>query len=165
VQCTAYSILKENLPRKAVMTNESEITISDKKKTRPSLRPPFDDMFESFRREIDDVFLTPLWSRSWEWRLPSFGTELDTRMPLCDIVDKGDKYEVSLEVPGIPKEKLDIKATKLRCLDNRKKRPKRRGEIMCIMNVHTSLSAGVYLFQKKLFHQKSMQKWKTVSLS
>ena len=28
------------------------------------------------------------------------------------MVDKGERYEISLEVPGIPKEKIDIKATK-----------------------------------------------------
>ena len=33
-------------------------------------------------------------------------------MPLCDMIDKGDKYEISLEVPGIAKEKIDIRATK-----------------------------------------------------
>ncbi len=33
-------------------------------------------------------------------------------MPLCDVVDKGDRYEANLEVPGIEKEQIDVKATR-----------------------------------------------------
>jgi HSP20 family protein len=44
------------------------------------------------------------------WRLPYIGTDLETRLPLCDMEDMGDKYEISLETPGIPKEKITIKA-------------------------------------------------------
>jgi len=34
------------------------------------------------------------------------------RVPLCDMIDKGDKYEVQVEVPGIEKEKINVQATK-----------------------------------------------------
>jgi HSP20 family protein len=94
------------------MTSEtSEITKIDNGKTRPMLRRSFEDIFDSFRRDIENSFVAPLWPTSWERRLPSFLTEVDTRTPLCDMVDKGERYELSLEVPGIPKEKIDIKAT------------------------------------------------------
>jgi HSP20 family protein len=96
------------------MTKEKPENKTDEGKTRLMVRRPFDDIFENFRRDIENVFVTPFWPRSWDLRFPSFGTELDTRMPLCDMVDKGDKYEILLEIPGIPKEKLDIKATKNR---------------------------------------------------
>ena len=33
-------------------------------------------------------------------------------MAVCDVVDKGDKYELQVEVPGIEKDKIDVKATK-----------------------------------------------------
>jgi HSP20 family protein len=33
-------------------------------------------------------------------------------MPLGDLADKGDKYELQLEIPGINKESIDIKATR-----------------------------------------------------
>jgi HSP20 family protein len=33
-------------------------------------------------------------------------------MPLCDLIDNGDKYELTLETPGIAKEKIKINATK-----------------------------------------------------
>ncbi len=41
-----------------------------------------------------------------------FDKVTDTRLPLCDVIDRGDKYEINLEVPGINKEKIDVKATK-----------------------------------------------------
>lgn len=47
---------------------------------------------------------------SLSWRAPVFRE--DMRMALCDLVDKGDKYELQVEVPGIEKEKIDVKATK-----------------------------------------------------
>jgi HSP20 family molecular chaperone IbpA len=36
-----------------------------------------------------------------DWRFPVFA-ELDREIifPVCDMVDKGDKYELQLEVPG-----------------------------------------------------------------
>ncbi|MDQ3902546.1 MAG: Hsp20/alpha crystallin family protein, partial [Thermoproteota archaeon] len=36
----------------------------------------------------------------------------DMRMALYELVDRGDKFEVQLEVPGIEKENVDVKATK-----------------------------------------------------
>jgi HSP20 family protein len=34
------------------------------------------------------------------------------RMPIFDMVDKEDRYELKVEVPGIEKEKIKVKATK-----------------------------------------------------
>lgn len=39
-----------------------------------------------------------------------FVSDFETRLPLCDMEDLGDRYEISLEAPGIPKEKITIKA-------------------------------------------------------
>lgn len=36
---------------------------------------------------------------------------LEIRTPLCDIIDKGDKYIISLEVPSIQKDNIELKAT------------------------------------------------------
>lgn len=41
-----------------------------------------------------------------------FSQNGEARLPACDMVDKGDKYELQLEVPGIDKDKIDVKATK-----------------------------------------------------
>jgi len=68
----------------------------------------FDNIFESFRRDMEEVLFVPKW--------PFLGTgnalvsDLETRFPLCDMEDLGDKYEITLETPGIPKEKITINA-------------------------------------------------------
>jgi HSP20 family protein len=36
----------------------------------------------------------------------------DMRMALYELADRGDKFELQVEVPGIEKEKIDVKATK-----------------------------------------------------
>ena len=68
----------------------------------------FDTIFESFRRDMEDVLSVT------KWPLMSSGNDLvsdfETRLPLCDMEDLGDRYKISLEAPGIPKEKITIKA-------------------------------------------------------
>jgi HSP20 family protein len=113
VQGSANNLLKyARLPQSAMTYKKSEITKSDKDRARQILRRPLDEIFDSFRKDMEYAFATSWWSRSWDWKLPSFASEIDVRMPLCDMVDKGDRYEGTLEIPGIPKEKIDIKATK-----------------------------------------------------
>jgi HSP20 family protein len=67
----------------------------------------FDDIFESFRRDMEDAFYLP--GRIFE-RGGELSPDLETRLPLCDMEDLGDKYEIALEAPGIPKEQINIKA-------------------------------------------------------
>jgi len=76
------------------------------------------DIFDTFRRDIEDMMMP--WSSSslWDWRLPSLSTTEENndqsivRMPIFDMVDKEDRYELKVEVPGIEKEKVKVKATK-----------------------------------------------------
>ena len=65
-----------------------------------------DDIFENFRRNIEDVLDVP----KWQFLGPELVSDIETRIPLCDMEDLGDKYEIIFEIPGIPKEKLTIKA-------------------------------------------------------
>lgn len=68
----------------------------------------FDNIFENFRREMEDVLSVPKWP--FLGAGSGFVSDLETRFPLCDMEDLGDKYEITLETPGIPKEKITIKA-------------------------------------------------------
>jgi HSP20 family protein len=80
-----------------------------------------DDIFDTFRRDVEDMMMP--WSSSsslWDWRFPSLPTttttediqdQITVRMPIFDMVEKEDRYEVKLEVPGIEKEKVKVKAT------------------------------------------------------
>jgi HSP20 family protein len=77
------------------------------------------DIFDIFRRDIQDMMMP--WSPPsslWDWRFPSLSTTEDeqdqmmVRMPIFDMIDKEDRYELKVEVPGIEKEKIKLKATK-----------------------------------------------------
>jgi HSP20 family protein len=48
----------------------------------------------------------------WDWTFPSFTHHVESRIAVCDLADRGDRFELQLEVPGIEKEKIDVKATK-----------------------------------------------------
>lgn len=84
------------------------MTKSEIARKNASFPTVFDNIFENFRRDMEDVLSVPKW--------PFLGagnrlvSDFETRLPLCDMEDLGDKYEITLETPGIPKEKITIKA-------------------------------------------------------
>lgn len=92
-------------------SGKSDITKRENTRGKPLFPRAFEDIFENFRRDMEEAFFVPGWPTFGRWRMPELATELDTRFPLCDMIDKGDKYEISLEAPGIPKEKINIKAS------------------------------------------------------
>jgi HSP20 family protein len=73
---------------------------------------PF-DLMRQFEREMDDLFRdfqsTYFYPRRFQrhggYRVPS------VRLPLLDIEDTGKNLMVTAEMPGIPKENIDIKVT------------------------------------------------------
>jgi HSP20 family protein len=81
-----------------------------------------DDIFEDFRNNIESI-LNPWSSSSYLWHSPSKleieeeeeeAEEKDEeirRTPLYDMVDKGDRYELEVELPGIERDKIHVKAT------------------------------------------------------
>jgi HSP20 family protein len=71
----------------------------------------FDNMFDTFRREMERMMMRP-WSFPMEWEPPSLFEARDMRMAPFELVDRGDMFELQLEVPGIEKENVSVKATK-----------------------------------------------------
>jgi HSP20 family protein len=69
---------------------------------------PFDRWFDTLHGEFFDAFgLAP---RTWFFAAPATGsTEPHPLSPRTDVVDTGSAYQLSVEVPGIPKEQLDIR--------------------------------------------------------
>jgi HSP20 family protein len=78
-----------------------------------------DDAFDNFRREIEGA-MNP-WSSMLDWRFPR-ETEMFrpcemeeegtlSRTPHVDMVDKGDRYHLRMEIPGIDKDKIQLNAT------------------------------------------------------
>jgi len=81
--------------------NKLEAKDTSKKNTDIAPRTPFalwtdmDRLFDQFRSNFDDLFWNPT-------------TAITERTPVTDVADLGDKYEMRLEMPGIPKEDIDI---------------------------------------------------------
>jgi HSP20 family protein len=89
---------------------------SERKREEQEKRPmiparQFDSIFDSFRREMERMMVRP-WSLPTEWEFPSLFEARDMRMALYELVDRGDRFELQLEVPGIEKENVDVKATR-----------------------------------------------------
>jgi HSP20 family protein len=81
-----------------------------------------DDIFSNFRKNIEDIMMP--WSSVsqsslFASRFPFTSVseenigdrEMIQRMPIFDMVDKEDRYELKVEVPGIEKEKIKVTAT------------------------------------------------------
>ena len=71
----------------------------------------FDSMLQNFRREMEKMMSRP-WAFPAEWNFPSFFEARDMRSALYELVDRGDKYEAIVELPGIDKDKIDVKASR-----------------------------------------------------
>ena len=73
-------------------------------------------IFDNFMREMERMRrerMTPPWPMPMDWQqFPSIFEARDMRMALYELADRGDKFELQVEVPGIEKEKIDVKATK-----------------------------------------------------
>jgi HSP20 family protein len=71
------------------------------------------DVFDNFRREIEEA--TNPWSSMLDRRFPRpYAMEEEgtiSRTPLVDMVDRGDRYNLRLEIPGIDKDKIQLNAT------------------------------------------------------
>lgn len=84
---------------------------------RPSMWEPLDLMrnldaeFDEFRRAIErSIWWPTAWRRPTKarWGEPGW---LGTRQPILDIRDTGPELVIEAEMPGIPKENIDIQVT------------------------------------------------------
>ena len=122
----AYRPGLQDFKRRGTDSSRTNRADSDRERVIASQRAlqtrRMDDIFGTFRRDIEDMMMP--WSSLsqsslWDWRFPSASTneddedrEMMVRMPIFDMVDKEDRYELKVEVPGIEKEKIKVKATK-----------------------------------------------------
>jgi len=75
-----------------------------------SMRPvdlwsEMDRMFDNFRTNFDELF--------WPWgqRTSPLTAITERRTPPMDIADMGDRYEMRVEMPGVPKDNINIEVT------------------------------------------------------
>lgn len=104
---------------KSNVSSTAERSSSDNSNLAP-ITNYYNDFFENFRQNMQNMqnMMEETWPNSIFPTLKTFSPfeffdrMTDTRIPLCDVMDKGDRYEVTLEIPGIDKDKVDVKATK-----------------------------------------------------
>ena len=79
------------------------------KKSKETISRRMDTIFDNFRDEIESAMT---WPYNFAFNFPGIFEEKAIRKALCDLIDKGDKYQIKLELPGINKNNIDIKAAK-----------------------------------------------------
>jgi len=62
-----------------------------------------DQLFDQFRTNFTDLFWRPSTSLSSPFD--------DLRTPMMDVADLGNRYEMKVEIPGIPKENINIEVS------------------------------------------------------
>ncbi|MBS7627026.1 Hsp20/alpha crystallin family protein [Candidatus Bathyarchaeota archaeon] len=78
--------------------------------TRPSdILSEVDKMFNELRKGIESI-ISPIRTGWPRLGLPRFELP-EVREPCLDLVDAGREYRVCAEVPGIPKEKIEVTVT------------------------------------------------------
>jgi HSP20 family protein len=105
---------------KVTVSDPERNGISNSNNSLGAITNYYNDFFENFRQNMQNIqnIMEETWPNSVFPTLKTFSPfEMfdritDTRIPLCDVMDKGDRYEVTLEIPGIDKDKVDVKATK-----------------------------------------------------
>lgn len=95
-------VIRKEKKNKMVVRPEEKVNITTR---RPfDLWTDIDQLFDNFRSDFDDIF--------WPWgeRGP-MTTVTPKRTPPMNVADMGDHYEMKLEMPGIPKDKINIEVT------------------------------------------------------
>ena len=108
---------------------ENKMIEKPTKKGEITTRRPYDlwrdmdTLFDSFRTGFDDLF--------WPWTgTTGLATYAQGRTPPMDVADIGNHYEMRLEVPGIPKDNIDIQVNqygieiKAECKDEKEEKGK-----------------------------------------
>lgn len=62
-----------------------------------------DQLFDQFRTNFNDLF--------WRPNTSLLSTFDDLRTPMMDVADLGNRYDMKLEIPGIPKENINIEVS------------------------------------------------------
>lgn len=100
---------EEAAEKTEVPVEKKKKSIVAKKKESPFVVAPtgselwraFDDMFDSFRSDFEDLLFPSPWIRPY----PVFP---EIRVPLIDLEDRGKDYLLKAEMPGFKKEDIEI---------------------------------------------------------
>ena len=92
------SIIRDKKDKLALRPTEKKGELTQR---RPAeLWSDMDQLFDRFRSNFDQLF----------WDSPSSMIDpfLTTRTPTMDVVDLGNRYEMTFEMPGISKDNIEI---------------------------------------------------------
>lgn len=102
-------MVDEKSKRKANITPSTNTTPLAKRDQQEGLSRGIDDVFSEFRRSFDDLLepFLPL-TRDVEQALAN----LPARSSVLDLVDNGEHYTVTAELPGFNKDQVDVQVNK-----------------------------------------------------
>lgn len=100
---------EEKTSKTEVPVEKKKKSIAVRKKENPFLVAPmgsdlwraFDDLFDSFRQDFEDLLFPTSWTRAYPI-IP------ETRVPLLDLEDRGEDYMLKAEMPGFKKDEIEI---------------------------------------------------------
>jgi HSP20 family protein len=96
---------KKEIEKTSAKSREGEIVMR-----RPSdIFTEMDRMLSDFRSEFQDLF--DPWRSLWPIATPRMSLP-QVRTPMSDLIDTGKGYKIRAEMPGIPKDKIDISIDK-----------------------------------------------------
>jgi len=105
---------KNTKSEKALANAKKKVPVKAERAVSPRRHVPathvlatFDDMLEDFSKRFRESIWTP-----WEWAIEPYTVELPMRAAYSDLIDEGNKFLVRAEVPGIPRDKIDVTVTK-----------------------------------------------------
>ena len=116
-----------------------------------------DSIFDNFRNSIENM-LDPSLS-SWGYFPSSRRSSMEeneVRTPVYDMFDNGDRYEIIVELPGIDKDNIRIKAMddSIEISASNRKRKTNEKRTLYIVSVDTCLFIVQSPFQRISSHQK-----------
>jgi len=97
----------EREKRKTTVSPATPGTSIAKRKEQEGLEQGIEDIFREFRRSFDDLMhpFFPITEIEQSYRLP-------TRYAQVDLIDNGDTFLVTAELPGFTKDQVDVQINK-----------------------------------------------------
>jgi len=99
---------EEKTKRKTTVSPASPGTSIARRQERNELSRGIDSMFDEFRRSFDDL-MRPFFPLTTDIEQ---AMTLPTRYAAVDLVDNGDSYMVTAELPGFTKDQVDVQINK-----------------------------------------------------
>jgi HSP20 family protein len=100
-------MVEDKQKRKPTVSPATPGTSITKRREQEGLERGIDDMFNEFRQSFDDLMrpFFPLAEIEQNLKLP-------TRYAQVDLIDNGDSFTVSAELPGFTKDQVDVQINK-----------------------------------------------------